>query len=125
MERIVAAADLSIRRGCGFAAFGIGSFMLGLSFDLAFAVRTGAILFTAMIALLLLLAERRYAAGFRDTEMWILLDRRHDLPLPEDRVHGILRGVLRDTHLRYARLTAYPTGALWLLYLGLWLSGRT
>lgn len=124
MERIVAAADLSIRRGCGFAAFGIGAFMLGLSFNLAFAARTGAIMFTAMIAILLLLAERRYPAGFRDTEMWILLDRRHDLPLPDERVHGILRGVMRDTYLRYARLTAYPTALLWLLYLGLRLTGR-
>jgi len=113
MERIASNAELSVKRACAFAMFGIGMTMMGLMFDMRLAVATGACLFSIMLAILLMFAERRYPKGFRNTELWALLDGRHELPYPEDRVHQIIAGIMRDTYLRYAKVTMAVAVALW------------
>lgn len=115
MERIAYFADLSVKRACAFAVFAIGMTMMGLMFDFFLAVRAGAFLFTIMLAILVLFSERRYPKGFRDTELWALLDGKHELPYPEDRARQILAGIMRDTYVRYAKITAAITASLWLI----------
>lgn len=110
MDRIEALAELSIRRGLSFAALGIGMAMLGFSFDPAMALGFGAVaslLVSAALALKALAAPRR---PYRRTELWILLDGRHDLP--EERAQAQIGGLLQRLYLRYAQAIATFGGVM-------------
>jgi len=68
MERIIAVADQTIRRACGFAAFAVGATMLALSFDLVLALRVGAVMTTAVGVVLFVQSVR---APQSDVRRWI------------------------------------------------------
>ncbi|MCW5731515.1 MAG: hypothetical protein KIT81_09635 [Alphaproteobacteria bacterium] len=122
MERIAFYADISVRRGCGFAALAIGATMMGLSGDLLLALKSGAVLTTLMDAVLMLMAANALRRDLRGTELWALLGRRHGLAMSEERALGIVRMVLHDTLLRYSRWTLLSAGLLWVLALTVWAS---
>lgn len=111
MERILYYADLSVRRACGFAALAIFTTMVGVSAMPMLAAKIGAVMSAAVALVLLLKAINAPRKPYRRTELWILLDRRHDLP--ETHAQRVLMGALRDTYLRYGRIAGWTAVILW------------
>jgi hypothetical protein len=115
MDRVTMMADLSIRRACGFAAFGIGSTMAALSFDPVLCFRTGALLFAVTAAVLWVMGHDAPRRNVRRTELWTLLGGR--APVPETHVQKVLGGVLRERYLWHATLAGIVAVTLWLVAL--------
>jgi hypothetical protein len=69
-------ADLSIARGCGFAALAVACIMISLAGNIGSVFRAGGIgcLLTAMA--LILKAHYASPETFKQTEVWIMLDKR-------------------------------------------------
>jgi hypothetical protein len=102
MDRIQYLANLSVRRGCGFAGLAIFTTMFGMAGDPALAIRIGAGLFALTGLVLAFKAWQATRRDYRKTELWIMLDNGRDLPAgypPE-----IICQVLREVYLRYAEL---------------------
>lgn len=112
IERIRDCADVSIRRGCGFALIGIFSAVVGMAHEAIVAVRGAAVMVSLMAAILILRALRAPVRSYRRTETWILLDKRHDLPEP--RAQGVIGSILQDRYLWHAQVTAAAALVLWL-----------
>ncbi len=98
-------AELSVRRGCGFALMAIVTAMVGFSGEPWIAVRSGA-MFVLIAALVLFwrgwTARRR---NYRHTEVWLMIE---DAPaLPRDRLQAMIGGALADVYFAHARLAAY------------------
>lgn len=115
MQEIEARAEETVRRACGFAAFGIFATMIGLSFDPPVAAQAGAILSSLMVAVLFLKAWEAPNRPYRRTELWTILDERHRPP--PGLAQRILMNTLQETYLRYARAVAVLAGGLWVLSL--------
>ncbi len=111
MEQIVTVADQTIRRACGFAAFGVGATMLALSFDLVLALRVGAVLTSAVCLALFIQACRAPVADVRRTELYSVVGR--SLSLPRERTQRLLGEVLADRYLWHADRAAIAAVALW------------
>jgi hypothetical protein len=113
VDRIRAAAELSIGRAVGFGGLAVGTVVLGLVFEPVLALKTGSVLTLLMVAVLLLKSEQARSRPYRRTEVWLILDRR--LGLPEDRAQRMVSRVLQDTYDRYARHCLAVAVGLWLL----------
>lgn len=118
MEQIIAVADQTIRRACGFAGFAVGATMLALSFDLVLALRVGAVMTTAICVTLFIQAWRAPQADVRRTELYSVVGR--TLMLPKDRVQRLLGDVLAERYLLHADVAALAAIALWAVALLLW-----
>jgi hypothetical protein len=112
-DRIRVLAELSVRRGCGFAALAICTIMFGLFATPLIAVRTGAVLTTLTAAVLFYKGQQALGRNYRHTELWIMLDRNHGLP--ESYAGRIINTVLRDVYLRHADGAALIALVLWSL----------
>jgi hypothetical protein len=119
MERIIAVADQTIRRACGFAAFAVGATMLALSFDLVLALRVGAVMTTAVGVVLFVQSVRAPQSDVRRTELYGVVGR--SLTLPRDRTQRLLGEVLAERYLWHADRAAAVAIALWAGALLLWL----
>jgi hypothetical protein len=119
MERIIAVADQTIRRACGFAAFAVGATMLALSFDLVLALRVGAVMTTAVGVVLFVQSVRAPQSDVRRTELYSVVGR--SLTLPRDRTQRLLGEVLAERYLWHADRAAAVAVALWAGALLLWL----
>jgi hypothetical protein len=119
MEQIIAVADQTIRRACGFAAFAVGATMLALCFDLVLALRVGAVMTTAVCIALLVQSVRAPQFDVRRTELYSVVGR--SLTLPRDRTQRLLGEVLADRYLWHADRAAVAAIALWSGALVLWL----
>jgi hypothetical protein len=73
LDHLRSAADLSIRRACGFAGLGIGCTMLALAFDFALALRIGGDLLAMGCGILLLAAWWAPYRDLRHAEIWYLM----------------------------------------------------
>jgi hypothetical protein len=122
MDRIRYFADVSIRRACGFGFIAIGTAMVGMAWDIPLAIKSGAIGVTFMTALLLWKAHAAPARNYRDTEVYLMMDRRHDFP--ESRAQQVFGNVLRERYLRHATVVAGAAVLLWLIYFAMWLARR-
>lgn len=111
MEQIVSVADQTIRRACGFAAFGVSATMLALCFDLVLALRVGAVLTSAICLSLFIQACRAPFADVRRTELYSVVGR--SLALPRDRTQRLLGEVLAERYLWHADRAAVAAIALW------------
>jgi hypothetical protein len=110
MDRIEYLADLTVKRGCGFALLAIATVMLGLSYDLVLCLKSGAILEALHGSVLGVFAYQAPKRNHRSTELWVLLNKGEDLPRnypPE-----LLLEVLRKTYIRYAEFAAMTALAL-------------
>jgi hypothetical protein len=116
MERVRYLADLSIRRGCGFALIAIATAMTGMAGDVAMAIKGGAIMTTLMGAVLVIKAMRATGTNYRHTEVWIMLDKRIE-GWPPHRLQQLICGTLRDRYLWHAEMTAMVAFALWAMTL--------
>jgi hypothetical protein len=122
MERITHYADLSIRRGCGFGFLAIATAMVGCSSEIVLAVKLGALGVTLMGVILVLKAMRAPSRRYRDTEVWYMMDQRHDLP--ESRAQQVFGSVLKERYLWHATLAGFTAAFLWLLTFALQYGGR-
>jgi len=77
LERLEAMADLVIRRALGFASLAIALVVLSLSFQLALALRSGAILVTLLWLIVLLKLVYVPGQDMRHSELWLMVAERH------------------------------------------------
>ncbi len=116
MDILQTLADISIRRACGFAALGIGTVMLSLSFDLELALRSGATLTTIAGAVAWLLAVIAPQRDIRRTELWsmLLTERAHLARGPDEARLRVLAGkVLRERLVWHAGRIAVAALGMW------------
>jgi hypothetical protein len=113
VERIQMAAEISVGRAVSFGALAIWTVVLGLSFEPIIALKTGAALTLLMATILLLKAEEALSRPYRRTEVWLMLDKRLDLP--HDHAQRIVSEVLHATFCGYARYSMAAALGLWLL----------
>lgn len=121
IERIRHFAEISVRRGCGFAALAILTFMVGLSATPVTAFRTGAVLSTLLATVLFFQSLRSAQIDYRTTELWVLLDRRHDLPDPQA-AKRVISQILKEVYLLYAERAAWSALGFWALSVAFWIA---
>jgi hypothetical protein len=121
VDRIRAAAEISIGRAVGFGALAIATVVLGLIFEPVLALKSGGALTLLMAAIILIKAERARSQPYRSTEVWLILDKRLDLP--DDHAQRIVSSVLHSTYRRYAQASVAVAVGLWLLGLACQLIG--
>ena len=103
-------AELSVRRGCGFALMAITTAMVGFSSEPWIAVRAGAIFVLIAAIVLFWRGRSARARNYRRTEVWLMIE---DAPaLPRDRLQDMIGGALTDAYFRHARLAAYVALAM-------------
>ncbi len=113
MERIRQCARIVLWRGLGFSTLGIGTLMVGLSWDPVLCLASGAIL-TAVVGLVLICkAINAPTTNYRDTEVWLLLDGRHNLE--ESRAQEVIGSLLGSMYRRCAECALAIATAQWLL----------
>ena len=110
MQKVEELALISVGRGVGFAALGIGTLMLGLSSDLLSCLKAGGILSLLTSVTLLMKAYRAPAKDYKRTEVWIMMS-------PTERpsatiAQGIIGEVLKRTYLTFALHAAFVSGSL-------------
>lgn len=110
-DRIREACDLSIRRACGFAVLAIFTTMVGMSYHPQVAIRVGATLITLMTAVLLAKAWRATSRPYKRTEVWLILDKRHDLI--EERAQRTIGEILRERYFWHATVSAAVVLPMW------------
>lgn len=100
-------AEISVRRGCGFAVLAIVTAMVGFSGEPWIAVRSGEVF---VLILAVVLFWRGYAArdrNFKHTEVWLMIEQ--PPALPRERLQTMIGGALADVYFAHARLAAYVT----------------
>jgi multidrug efflux pump subunit AcrB len=122
MDAIKEASDLSIRRACGFGLLAIWTTMVGLSYEPLLAVRAGAVLMTVMGAVLLVRAWGARHRPYKRTEVWLILNKTHDLP--EARAQQVFGNILRERYLWHATAAGWIALVLWGVGIFLALFGR-
>jgi hypothetical protein len=122
MERVRYFADLSIRRGCSFGLLAIATAVVGMASDMKLASKAAAIGMSLMAAILLLKALRAPTRSYKRTEVWVMLDKRHDFPEP--RAQQVFGNLLRERYMWHAEVAAVGAVVLWLLSFMLQLWGR-
>lgn len=113
MERIRSLAHVSIGRGCCFGGLAIGATMMALIYDPPLAFRTGAVLTLIAACVLLIKARNAPKRPYRHTELWMLMDRKSDLP--DAAAQRVLGGILAELYGRYARYAFVIAVGFWLL----------
>ncbi len=100
-------AEISVRRGCGFAVIAIFSAMVGVSSEPDICFRLGAG-FAALTAVVLYWRGRNAPTrNFRRTEVWLMIE---DAPaLPRERLQSMIGGALAETYLAHAWIAAWIT----------------
>lgn len=104
MDAIENAAFVSVGRACGFAGLGIFCLIFGLSFEPAFAARTGGALCLGLTMLLAAYAFRARTRPYKRTELWLILDRSQRPPASV--AQKVIGEALRTTYLWFAQQTA-------------------
>lgn len=111
MERIREYADISIGRACGFGFLAVATAMIGTCSEVLLSAKIGATSLTLMSMILVLKAVQAPRRSYKRTEVWILLNRRHDLP--ETRAQQVFGDILRERYLWHATTAASLALLLW------------
>ena len=109
--------EISVARGCGLAALAIGTFMVGLSWDMVLAAKVGGLLVLFVCAVLLVRAQRALSGPVEKTELWLMLGR-NERPGPAY-AQRMIGSVLRACYLRFALHAAWLSASLLALSLSL------
>lgn len=117
MERIQYLADLSIRRACGFGLLAIATGTVGLAWDAALALKAAAVGLSLMVAILIYKAQEAPTRSYKRTEVWLMLNKRHNLP--EARIQQVFGNILHDRYMWHATAMAAAATFLWLVYFAL------
>jgi len=115
------AAERSIARGVGFGALAIAMVVAGLAGYPRLALRSGACLALLMWAILRVKALRAPRRPYRETEVWLILDRPPDWS--GDVAQRLIGEALRAVLERYARYVLMVAVGLWLASVALSLLG--
>lgn len=103
-------AELSVRRGCGFALMAIMTAMVGFSSEPWIAIRVGTIFVLIAAVVLFWRGRSARARNYRRTEVWLMIE---DAPaLRHDRLQDMIGGALADVYFSHARLAAYTVLAM-------------
>lgn len=110
LQRIERLAQISVARGCGFAALGIATFMVGLSGDMVSSLKAGGSLSLFVCLALLLKAWLFGQRSYKSTEVWLML-------APRERpaaavAQPMIAAALRGTCLRFALHAARVSASL-------------
>jgi hypothetical protein len=98
-------AELSVRRGCGFALMAIVTAMVGFSGEPWIAVRSGAAFVLIAALVLFWKGWTARSRNYRHTEVWLMIE---DAPaLPRERLQSMIGGILAEVYFNHARLAAY------------------
>lgn len=108
-------AELSVRRGCGFAVLAIGTAMVGFSSQPWIAVRTGAVFLLVSAVILLYRGWAARSRNYRHTEVWLMIE--HAPAIPGDRLQAMIGGALAEAYYHHARLAAVVALALCIIAL--------
>ncbi len=114
-QRIRHLAGVSVGRGCFFAALAIWCTMSGLIFDPVMALKCGSILTLMTAAVLLLKAQLVRRNSYKQTEVWVLLERKVDL-LPAH-AQRLITEALHEVYLRYTLYSTLIAVLFWVLAL--------
>jgi hypothetical protein len=98
LETIEEQAEICVARACGFAALGIATLMVGLSWDMVLASKIGGLLILAACMILLLKAHRAPHRPVRRTELWMTLE--PDVRPNAAIAQRVVGAVLRECYLR-------------------------
>ena len=110
-------AELSVRRGCGFALMAIVTAMVGFSSEPWIAVRSGAVFVLIAAVVLFWKGWTARKRNYRRTEVWLMIE---DAPaLPRERLQTMIGGALADVYFSHARLAAYMALAMCLIAVAL------
>lgn len=112
LDRIRACARHSIGRAFLFGLLAVLTAVAGMIGWPVSAMRLGALACMLMGAIMIRRAVRAPRHPYRRTETWILLGRRH--ALPEAQAQATIAGIIADTCLRFADLSACLALALWI-----------
>jgi hypothetical protein len=104
MEELRRIAYSVVARACGFGALAIFCLMIGLSYDVRLALKSGAILTTLMTVILLAKAWEANFKPYRRTELWLYVP--DHLRPPSETAQWAASTVLREAYLRFAYWTA-------------------
>ena len=106
-------AEVSVRRGLGFALLAVGCTIVGFSYDIGLALEVGSAGTLLLATLLFFRALEAPTRDYRKTETWILLDKK--VNLPTDRLQKAIGSSLQVLYRRYA---GWMLGASVLQWLG-------
>ncbi len=111
MEKLREAAFLSVGRAVGFSGLAIFTFMIGLSIRPVVALKAGGVALLILLFALLYKAYRLPFTDYRNTETWLILDKRDR---PDERFAGmVIITALREAYLWFARWAAGLAAILW------------
>ncbi len=104
LDKLDAAAELSVARGCGFASVGIFTMMTGLADQMQVSLKAGGIMGLIMTIILAVRGLSALRTPYKRTEVWIML-------APADRPGAAIAQQLigcarRQAYLRNALNTA-------------------
>ncbi len=105
IERIETVAEQSVARACGFACLGGATFVVGLSGDMALAMKAAGLLALLICCVLLLKAGFAPQKHYKTTEVWLMLPR--DQRPNEQVAQQLIGTVLREVYLRFALHAAF------------------
>jgi hypothetical protein len=117
IQTIEELAEVSIARGCGFAALAIATLVVGLSWDVVLAAKTGGLLALLVCGVLVGKAWRALGRPVAKTELWLMLNR-SERPSAAN-AQRIIGSVLRTCYLRFALHAACLSACLLALSLSL------
>jgi len=117
IQSIEELAEISVARGCGLAALAIGTFMVGLSWDMVLAAKVGGLLVLFVCAVLLVKAQSALSRPVERTELWLMLNR-SERPSAAY-AQRMIGSVLRTCYLRFALQAACLSASLLAVSLGL------
>jgi hypothetical protein len=110
LERIEHLAEVSVARGCGFAALAIVTFMLGLADQMDVSCKAGGILALGACLVLALRGCAATAMPYKRTEVWVML-KSSERPQPAV-AQQIIGNALRRVYLRFALHAAIVSATL-------------
>lgn len=113
IERVRQCAEVSVKRGLGFALFTIGCIVVGFSWDIRLALEVGSGSTLLLCTILFFRALEAPTRDYRKTETWVLLDKKVDLPA--ERLQRTIGSILQDLYRRYAE---WMLGAAVIQWLG-------
>lgn len=121
MDRLKAAAEVSVARATGFGALAIFCTMIGLSGTPILALKVGAILTLAGASVLLFKAQVAQRRPYGRTELWLMLSPA-ERPQP-GYAQYMIGSVLRQTFIQFAVYHALASALMAALAFSLWLVG--
>ena len=123
-QRIEDTAYMSVGRGCGFAALGIITFVVGLSGEMQTAFQAGGLASLFVCLLLMFKARHAHLRPYKHTEVWLLLE---PVDRPQSNVAQlIISSALRDAYLFFAQHAAWAAVVMFVasIFVGLFFTSE-